>query len=52
MSLVSNMHSNSSMALEKASLTGRPPLSKEVDLNAYSKYQADLNTLDKIEKSL
>ncbi|ABN65617.2 Dihydrodipicolinate synthase [Scheffersomyces stipitis CBS 6054] len=34
------------------SLTGRPPLSKEVDLNAYSKYQADLNTLDKIEKSL
>lgn len=33
-------------------LSGRPPLSKPVDLNAYKKYEADIKKLVVIEKSL
>ncbi|KAK6455967.1 Dihydrodipicolinate synthase [Scheffersomyces xylosifermentans] len=33
-------------------LTGRPPLSKSVDLEAYAKHEANLKVLDKLEKSL
>lgn len=33
-------------------ITGRPPLSKPVDLNAYKKYESDIKKLTEIETSL